>query len=52
MSEFVEFGLLCYGKRMVVECINELENGDMNGVLVWLYDFEDGKEVEIVWLIV
>jgi hypothetical protein len=50
-SEFAESGLSRYGKRMAVECINELENGDTNGVLVRLYDFEDGKEVEIARLI-
>ena len=40
-----------YGKRMSVECVNEMENGDTNGVMVRLYDFKDGKEVEIAQLI-
>jgi hypothetical protein len=36
---------------MSVECVNEMENGDTNGVMVRLYDFRDGKEVEIAQLI-
>ena len=50
-SEFEEGGLSRYGKRMSVECVNEFEGGDTNGVMVRLYDFRDGKEVEIAQLI-
>jgi len=50
-SEFEEGGVARYGKRMSVECVNEMENGDTNGVMVRLYDFRDGKEVEIAQLI-
>ena len=50
-SEFEEGGVATYGKRMSVECVNEMENGDTNGVMVRLYDFRDGKEVEIAQLI-
>ena len=50
-SEFEEGGLSRYGKRMTVECVNELADGNTNGVLVRLYDFRDGTEVEIAQLI-
>lgn len=50
-SEYEQGGLSAYGKRMSVECINELADGDTNGVLVRIYDFKDGKEVEIGQLI-
>ena len=50
-SEFEEGGLSRYGKRMTVECINGLADGNTNGVLVRLYDFRDGTEVEIAQLI-
>lgn len=50
-SEFEEGGVARYGKRMSVECVNGMENGDTNGVMVRLYDFRDGKEVEIAQLI-
>ena len=50
-SEFEQGGVKSYGKRMVVDCINEGENGDTNGILVRVFDFRDGKEVEIAQLI-
>ena len=50
-SEFEEGGVARYGKRMAVDCVNEGPNGDTNGVRVRLFDFRDGKEVEIAQMI-
>jgi len=46
-SEYEQGGLSSYGKRMSVECVNEMKDGNTNGVMVRIYDYKDGKEVEI-----